>query len=821
MKNKCLLIIVLLFCAHDIQAQAFQWAKSFASVFSRGTDVVTDNDRNVISAGWYNNSVDLDPGLGVSLVTVTNPSSTLGSSSYLSKLDSNGQFIWGHTYNHNSRIQDVDVDNQGNILVVGHYRDSIDMDFSATTSWLYGNSFTNNSSYWGNIFIAKYDPNANLIWAKTIVNNSSVQNTYALSAHSLKVDLANNVILSGRFRDSVDFDPGVGVFSLISQSVSTSFNYGDKYLLKLDANGNFNWVRNWGNANNWGNNSSWYGSQELDVDANNNIFMPIEFRDSIDIDPLTPITTLYAQGLTDITLIKVSPLGNLQWHKEIGGANFEYCHSLATDPSGNIFYSIRSSSNPIDMDPGTGNYFVSWPTTNNYRKIILKLDNNGSFLWAMPNLDNGWGNSGWNDEGLATDTAGSLYLTTRIWPNSAWNNNMWDLDPGPNAYIVSSAGSTDIAFQNLDGNGQFIWGGVMGGPAADYSFGICTDNARGVYLVGQFRDSADFDPTPATSFLYDTPNSYDAFVVKLNNCNKSTSTVVQDCDSVLYNNMVYYQDTVFQSHYAAFNGCDSAHSIVIDVRQASHDTIVVDTCKFYAWNNTIYTSTGMYTLSFGGPAGCDSMATLNLTIDTGTVTQVSFSSCDSVVYNGIVYNQTGQYAQNYFTANQCDSDIIVDVIITQPDTLVSYAGTTSLLANASNATYSWIDCSTNQIVPGSSNSPNFTATQSGSYACVVTQNGCSDTSSCYEITVFSTGLENYILTNHLYPNPSNGLYHLRLNDKYNDVTLEIKSVSGQHIWSQKYEQLLETDLVLDEADGVYFLYLSCGDKRQVIKMLKH
>ncbi len=825
MKKIFLAISSLLFlCDTPINAQAFQWAKQFASRNSYGTDVVVDGNLAVLSAGWFYDSVDLDPGAGVYWGYAFNNYS--GNNSYVSKLDASGNFVWGHTYKSSfyNRSNAIDVDDQNNIIVMGQFRDSIDLDFGVGKFMLYDPN--NNNSYYDNIFIAKYDPAGNFIWGKGLHGSSPLNNNYGLWGNGLKVDAGNNVIILGNFRDVVDFDPGPGVFNMTATPWFNNSYYGDEYLLKLDVTGNFVWAlqwHTWGNNYNNNNNSLW-GGNELDVDANDNIFFPITFRDSVDVDPSAGTDLIYATSnnnnalYTDISLLKISPSGVLLWHKEIGGPYNEYCNSLATDPAGNIFYSIQTTSNPIDMDPGPGVSYFTWPT-NQWGKIILKLDNNGDYVWALKNMDNNY-NNGYYGEGIATDTAGGLYLTTRIWQNN-FNNNQWDLDPGPGAYIVSSAGSNDIAFQNLDNNGQFVWGGVMGGVSNDYSTDICTDNQRGVYLTGYFIQTADFDPTPATSYLTSSSTGTDAFVVKLNNCNKSSSQTIQHCDSVVYSNIIFYQDTVYQFHYTASNGCDSAHSVIIDVKKLANDTVVVDTCKYYVWNNTTYTNSGYYVHNYGLPNGCDSIITLALTITQGALYIVNITGCDSAAYLGTTYYLPGSYLLVNSTAYGCDSNTVVNFIKSPVDTSLSFNGVATLTANAGNATYQWVDCDNNyQAVAG--NTPFFTATASGNYACIITQNGCADTSNCHPITIGTSpnAVADLTIISRIYPNPSAGSYQLELDKNYPNVTLEIRTISGQLVWQKDFDQLKQTNIEIEKAAGVYMLYIKQGGQQQVKKLLK-
>ena len=75
------------------------------------------------------------------------------------------------------------------------------------------------------------------------------------------------------------------------------------------------------------------------------------------------------------------------------------------------------------------------------------------------------------------------------------------------------------------------------------------------------------------------------------------------------------------------------------------------------------------------------------------------------------------------------------VTVNRVNTSVTQAGTT-LTANATGASYTWINCNGNIPVSGATHQ-SFTASNPGSYAVIITQNGCSDTSSCFLISVTS------------------------------------------------------------------------------------
>jgi hypothetical protein len=77
--------------------------------------------------------------------------------------------------------------------------------------------------------------------------------------------------------------------------------------------------------------------------------------------------------------------------------------------------------------------------------------------------------------------------------------------------------------------------------------------------------------------------------------------------------------------------------------------------------------------------------------------------------------------------------------------------------NQAGAAYQWIDCNNNNAPISGATSQSFTPTTSGSYAVVVTLNGCSDTSACQTVTI--TGVDTQALSKQvfsIYPNPNRG-----------------------------------------------------------------
>jgi Beta-propeller repeat len=114
-----------------------------------------------------------------------------------------------------------------------------------------------------------------LEWVMGIGGNKSE------TGNAITVDNSGNVIVTGVFQDSVDFDPfGLG-YDL------TSMGGSDIFIQKLDANGKLLWAKAiGGNSNDSG--------ESITVDSNNNIYITGKFEGTADVDPNAGIFNLYS-----------------------------------------------------------------------------------------------------------------------------------------------------------------------------------------------------------------------------------------------------------------------------------------------------------------------------------------------------------------------------------------------------------------------------------------------------------------------------------------------------------------------------------------------
>ncbi|HYD20189.1 MAG TPA: hypothetical protein VEB40_01840, partial [Flavipsychrobacter sp.] len=328
------LILTTLIASLNSNAQDFLWAQAFspAPILSENT-VAVDNASNVFFSTTFSYCIDADPGPGVdSFFAIQRVES------FIAKLDQSGNYIWGKELDCGSTsdrnyVKDMAVDASGNVYAVGGYRGTIDFDP--------GNSVLNVSSgLYNDMFILKLDPAGNLVWVKTIGGSNHD------SACAIKIDNSGNLLITGTFRDTVDFDPGAGAYVLISSGQS------DVFFLKLDPNGDHIWSRREGSA------------------LNNDL------AGSLDVDNIGNIYGLVSGG-QQVSFSKMASNGAVVWTQQLTNpfnSNFaaEY---IATDNAGNLCITGIFEFTTIDFDPGPGTFNMSYSDGSMF---ILKLDTSGT-----------------------------------------------------------------------------------------------------------------------------------------------------------------------------------------------------------------------------------------------------------------------------------------------------------------------------------------------------------------------------------------------------------------------------------------------------------
>jgi hypothetical protein len=351
----------------------------------------------------------------------------------------------------------------------------------------------------GNIYavtgdsVAKYTSAGALIWANRRGDDGWTYPTgIALAADG-------SVYTTGYFWRTVDFDPGLGTFNLV-----TAEGQEKAFVSKLDSDGNFTWARAIGGGDN-----GWAEGYGIAVAANGSVCTTGRFQGTVDFDPGPATYNLDNTGETDSFVLELDSEGNFVWaratSRATNGANNNWSDpcGIAVAADGSV-YTTGYFEGTVDFDPGPETFNL---TTAGEDAFILRLDSAGNFVSAGAIGGGVFARA----SGIAVAADGSVYTT-------GYFSGTVDFDPGPEIFNLTSA-RKDVYVSRLDSAGNLVWARAMGG--GDYgvakAFGIAVAADGSVYTTGYFWGIVDFDPGPDTFNLVtaDRQGQEDGFVSKL------------------------------------------------------------------------------------------------------------------------------------------------------------------------------------------------------------------------------------------------------------------------------------------------------------------
>lgn len=253
--------------------------------------------------------------------------------------------------------------NDNDFYFMGHYGQGQDFDFSPSNEFKFSDA---TSSYFG-IALAKYDINGDLLWAKqtrlfsnTISYTNSViqnQNIYAIGH------------LSTSFNANLNPN-SVHTLNNIPGSIQNAF------ITKYDLNGNIvkaQIIK-----------SSFFSRlSKIIADRFGNLYVIGSYRGvlNFDINGNSTTNTATSVGNEDNAfIIKMDNNFNVLYYKVLGSNSHTYFNDMAVDSKGNI-YVTGMFTGSLDINPGSAVQLVH-NNTNNFASFVIKLNTQGVYQWG-------------------------------------------------------------------------------------------------------------------------------------------------------------------------------------------------------------------------------------------------------------------------------------------------------------------------------------------------------------------------------------------------------------------------------------------------------
>lgn len=343
----------------------------------------------------------------------------------------------------------IAVDNQGNLYVVGVFYENAIFN---PNGGVYQES--NGKS---DVYLSKFNSYGDWKWTRTWGGENYDQ------SEAVGVTSTGLIYVLGHFYYTAEFNPDGG-------GEQTSMGNKDIFLSKFDGNGNWLGTVVWGGT-------SWDIPYDLAIGPNDEIYVTGLFAETSNFNPFGS-TVLTSNGESDCFLSKLDTSGNLEWVKSWGGPLEDSPLSVDTAMGGDVFVTGYFNGT-AEFDPGGGNAILSKGAEDSF---LSRFDSSGTWqhtrTWGGPEQD--------IPTSCAVDGLGNIHVTGYFIGTSEFN-------PAGGSFMTA-AGNRGCFLTKFNSSTAWQWAFEWGGPSWDLAWEVTTDSYDNVYVVGDFRDSADFDP---------------------------------------------------------------------------------------------------------------------------------------------------------------------------------------------------------------------------------------------------------------------------------------------------------------------------------------
>ena len=423
MKKAVSIIIITLMTLGATKAQSWPWAKRQVGGSTLGAyegwAVSTDASGNVFATGF-------------DIATVVFGTYTVNPGMFIVKFNPSGNELWAQGAINSEGIA-VKTDTPGNVYVTG--------DFVGPTITFGTYSLTNSGA--ADVFLTKYDPNGNVLWAR------SAGNIGQDFGRAVSTDASGNVFLAGYFNSSFI------TFGTYTVTNSGAAGTNDIFLTKFDANGNVLWAKDIGDIGD-------ERGSGLCHDASGNVILTGFYK--------SPVLTLgtYTLGNTggqDLLLAKYDTNGNILWVSSCSGSNDDEGRSVS-ESGGNIF--VTGSFNSPSVSFGT----YTLTNSGSYDVFVTKYDSNGNVLWAKKSGGTAV------EFGLSISAyAGDIFVTAGTTSNT--------FTTGTYTFTAPTGSVDPMVLIQYDLSGNIIYAGEFT-SGGDDMVAVALDKFCNAYIVGDF-----------------------------------------------------------------------------------------------------------------------------------------------------------------------------------------------------------------------------------------------------------------------------------------------------------------------------------------------
>lgn len=388
----------------------------------------------------------------------------------------------------------------------------------------------------------------------------------------IAVDDQNNSYIIGTYVNTIDIDPGSGVYMLNSFS-SSAYDY-NIFVLKLNSDGNFVWARRLGS-------NDAERARAIVLDGLGNLYYTGTFANAVNFDPGGTNQTLFNIGPTDIFVHKLDTNGNHIWAKKFHGAFDEDVYDMEMDIVGNLVLTGEFDNNLRFDNTAIDTLEVTSYATDD--AFVLKMNSAGNVIWAKS-----FGGTGYDrGSGVDIDNNNDILLT-------GYYSNGADLDPDTlYTFNIFTSIQKSSFILKLSQNGIFKWAKANQGNGTsslgNYGNDIIHDQNNNIYVCGNYADSIDLDPGTSILHYFAWPTS-DGYIQKLDSLGNLKWVTIIKGSSYDYTKELAIDSSQFiyltgnvAGNYQISSFVDTLNGLLNGYTQIL--LLKIDTSGYFEWSN--------------------------------------------------------------------------------------------------------------------------------------------------------------------------------------------------------------------------------------------
>ncbi|MCX6647663.1 MAG: PKD domain-containing protein [bacterium] len=341
------------------------------------------------------------------------------------------------------------------------------------------------------IFIARYNPDGTLVWAKRAGGGS-----YDVG-RGITTLSDNSTALTGWFEGSAIFGPGEP-----NETVLTTDGEDDIFIARYNPDGTLAWAKRAGGE-------YWDDGFGIKALSDNSTVVTGYFEESATFGPGEPNETiLTSDGESDIFIARYNPDGTLAWAKRAGGASDHdvgYVITALSDNSAVVTGGFQASAT---FGPGEPNQTVLTSIAGQ-DIFVARYNPDGTLEWAKraggTSVDSGDDECG---SGITLLSDNSVVVTGEFHETATFG-------PGePNETVLITNDYDDIFIARYNPDGTLVWAKRAGGAEWDDGFGITALSDNSIVVTGDFEESATFGLGEPNKTVLTSDGDQDIFVAR-------------------------------------------------------------------------------------------------------------------------------------------------------------------------------------------------------------------------------------------------------------------------------------------------------------------